>query len=526
MPRFLDTSTGEFEWHNDPRHVAYAILSHTWRSPEDGGEQSYDEVQALQVAVAEEVRREQVPVMNELRTFTSLQPSVVAANRVSHSLHRCSTRSSILSHPKLSHKVKGICKVARKAGFRLVWNDACCIDKSSSAELSEAINSMYDWFRLSDMCYVYLQDVPDGDRPQDTQSDFRKSRWHTRGWTLQELIAPECVEFLTNTWHFLGTKTGLAPTLEWITGVDFNILTRRATLDSVSVARRMSWAAERETTRVEDRAYCLMGIFGIHMSPIYGDGENAFLRLQEEVIRTIPDQSIFAWGVSGALWLSDWRFSAESDGNLIWPNEYTDSGLLANSPTPFSQCASIIPVSSSRLAHIVGLRQSEIPPLHCVFTPEGVNVRLICLYLAGTPHILDTFQEQLSMDPRTTGRRLQLRALALLQCQHKHGHLVALPLYRSRGEGGCDSASLIGQWSHEPYLAQAVYLESSALVETLKHVRPTVEEVTLLRNDSHPPIPKSLQERDDLPFLDFWPWYGLSKVAIEIAPHSITPLDF
>ncbi|EIW51940.1 uncharacterized protein TRAVEDRAFT_136475, partial [Trametes versicolor FP-101664 SS1] len=233
--------------------------------------------------------------MNELQTLTTLQPSAVVSTRVSHSLDRCSTRSSILSHPKLSHKVKGICKVARKAGFRLVWNDACCIDKSSSAELSEAINSMYDWFRLSDMCYVYLQDVADGDRPQEAQSDFRKSRWHTRGWTLQELIAPECVEFLTQTWQFLGTKLGLASTLEEITGVDVNILTGRATLNSASVARRMSWAAKRETTRIEDQAYSLMGIFGVHMPPIYGEGNNAFLRLQEEIIRTIPDQTIFAW---------------------------------------------------------------------------------------------------------------------------------------------------------------------------------------------------------------------------------------
>ncbi|EIW58308.1 HET-domain-containing protein, partial [Trametes versicolor FP-101664 SS1] len=250
MPRFLNTSTGEFEWHNRLEGIVYAILSHTWRSEKGGGEQSYD---------------------------------------------ARSPPSCILSHPKISDKIKGVCKVAREAGIRLVWNDACCIDKSSSAELSEAINSMYELYRLSQVCYVYLEDVSDDDDPGDQDSRFRRSRWHTRGWTLQELIAPEAVEFLTKTWRLLGTKMGLAVTLEEITGIDFKILTGQATVYSASVARRLSWASLRETTRIEDRAYSLMGIFGIHMSPIYGEGDNAFLRLQEEIVRTIPDQSIFAW---------------------------------------------------------------------------------------------------------------------------------------------------------------------------------------------------------------------------------------
>ncbi|EIW56347.1 uncharacterized protein TRAVEDRAFT_86320, partial [Trametes versicolor FP-101664 SS1] len=193
-------------------------------------------------------------------------------------------------------KIKGACEVARKAGYRLLWNDTCCIDKSSSAELSEAINSMYEWYRLADICYVYLSDVPDTDVPSCSSSSFGMSRWHTRGWTLQELIAPRRAVFLTQTWRFIGTKLGLASILEDVTGIDFDVLTGRATLDSIAIARRMSWAAKRRTTRVEDQAYSLMGIFGVHMPTIYGEGHNAFLRLQEEVMRTIPDQSIFAWG--------------------------------------------------------------------------------------------------------------------------------------------------------------------------------------------------------------------------------------
>lgn len=272
----MNTWTGEFGWHPDPSTVTYAILSHVWRVSTDGGEQSYDDVRRIQ-AVVKKGWQEPPPSASDT--------SASAESR---------ERSTIFAHPALSDKVRGFCKVARDAGYRLAWNDACCIDKTSSAELSEAINSMFEWYRLSDMCYVYLADVSHGDRPQDRRSEFRRSRWHKRGWTLQELIAPERVEFLTRDWRFLGTKTGLAATLERITGVDVSILTGRAALDSVGVARRISWTHQRETTRIEDRAYSLMGLFGVHMSATYGEGDNAFIRLQEEIIRTIPDQSLFA----------------------------------------------------------------------------------------------------------------------------------------------------------------------------------------------------------------------------------------
>ncbi|EIW52625.1 HET-domain-containing protein, partial [Trametes versicolor FP-101664 SS1] len=149
---------------------------------------------------------------------------------------------AILSHTwrSLSDKIKRACEVARNAGYRLIWNDACCIDKSSSAELTEAINSMFELYKNADICYTFLADVPDGDIPSDISSQFRSSRWHTRGWTLQELIAPKRMVFLTKSWHFA-------------------ILTGRVALDSISAARRMSWASGRQTTRVEDRAYSLMG---------------------------------------------------------------------------------------------------------------------------------------------------------------------------------------------------------------------------------------------------------------------------
>ncbi|EIW58122.1 uncharacterized protein TRAVEDRAFT_124208, partial [Trametes versicolor FP-101664 SS1] len=264
MPRFLDTRTGQFVWRDDPTNVVYAILSHTWRSAAEGGEQSYDDLRILQAEVE----------------VTKAFPSPLSPEPDGGQVGSDPLNSTIFSHPALSDKTQGICRIAREAGYRLVWNDACCIDKSSSAELTEAINSMFQWYRLADVCYVYLADLPDTNA---SGVAFEQSKWHRRGWTLQELIAPKRVVFLNQAWCAIGTKFALAPVLENITDIDFDVLTGRAALDSVSVARRMSWAARRETTRVEDRAYSLMGIFGVHMPTIYGEGSNAFLRLQEEI---------------------------------------------------------------------------------------------------------------------------------------------------------------------------------------------------------------------------------------------------
>ncbi|KAI0364799.1 HET-domain-containing protein, partial [Pilatotrama ljubarskyi] len=247
--RLIDTNTGDFVEITHPDKVVYAILSHTW-SPE--GEQSYQEILELR-------------------------------------------RTLFLHHPQLSLKVKGVCKIARRHGYRYVWIDSACIDKTSSAELSEAINSMYEWYRLADVCYVYLSDVSGKDDPAGINSEFRLSRWHSRGWTLQELIAPKHVLFLTSSWSVLGSKIVLAETLEEITGIDAPVLKHFYLLESICVARRMRWASRRNTTRVEDEAYCLLGIFGIHMPPIYGEGRRAFIRLQQEILKRIPDQTLFAW---------------------------------------------------------------------------------------------------------------------------------------------------------------------------------------------------------------------------------------
>ncbi|EJF57896.1 HET-domain-containing protein, partial [Dichomitus squalens LYAD-421 SS1] len=196
--------------------------------------------------------------------------------------------------PELSPKIKLACAVARQAEHRYIWIDSCCIDKASSSELSEAINSMYMWYGDSAICYAYLADVPPGESSQSEGSFFRKSRWFTRGWTLQELIAPGRLVFLSADWEIIGSKGDFIDVLEQMTGIDREALLLDTGLDEFSVAQRFSWASKRETERVEDQAYSLMGIFDINMPTLYGEGDRALRRLQEEILRRTPDQSLFA----------------------------------------------------------------------------------------------------------------------------------------------------------------------------------------------------------------------------------------
>ncbi|KAK7458730.1 hypothetical protein VKT23_009729 [Stygiomarasmius scandens] len=191
-------------------------------------------------------------------------------------------------------KVAKACEYARKHSFKWIWIDSCCINKESSAELSEAINSMYQYYLDAAVCYVYLSDVGEED-PVEPKSAFRRSRWFTRGWTLQELLAPVYSVFLSKNWLEIGTKWSLRNTISAITSIPCSVFEGEDLYD-YSIAQRMSWAAQRQTTRPEDQAYCLMGIFGISMSTIYGEGgAKAFMRLQQEIIKISDDRSIFAW---------------------------------------------------------------------------------------------------------------------------------------------------------------------------------------------------------------------------------------
>lgn len=220
-------------------------------------------------------------------------------------------------------KIAKACHLASLEGYDYIWIDTCCIDKTSSAELSEAINSMFKWYQQAQVCYAYLSDYEHG-IPVPWQKGLRGCRWFTRGWTLQELVAPAEVVFLDCQWQEIGTRTTLSAELSSITGIDQSLLQQKIKYNQFSVAQRMSWAASRETTKKEDKAYSLMGIFDVNMPLLYGEGSNAFQRLQLEILKTRYDQSIFSW-----CWLH---------GGSI---NHAATGLLATSTRDFQACGNV-----------------------------------------------------------------------------------------------------------------------------------------------------------------------------------------
>ncbi|RPD75483.1 hypothetical protein L226DRAFT_545375 [Lentinus tigrinus ALCF2SS1-7] len=197
-------------------------------------------------------------------------------------------------HSLVTEKVCRFCLIAEQAGYEWIWLDTCCIDKTSSTELSEAINSMWAWYQDAGICYAYLCDVGDDDDPQVSDSEFRRSKWHTRGWTLQELIAPREVIFLSKGWFAIGSKISLVAVVAEITKIDDTVLaqTYMFSLSRCSIARRMSWVSRRQTSRIEDRAYSLLGILGISMPIIYGEGRHSFTHLQIEILRHTQDHML------------------------------------------------------------------------------------------------------------------------------------------------------------------------------------------------------------------------------------------
>jgi Heterokaryon incompatibility protein (HET) len=245
-------------------------------------------------------------------------------------------------------KIRDACDLARRDEWEYIWIDTCCINKESSAELSESINSMYNWYRNAQICYAYLNDVPRNDiDPNSPQSAFYQSRWFTRGWTLQELLAPSDVIFYDKEWNEIGTKFRLQGTISGVTGIEPDIIVDNRYLMDVAVAQRMSWAAKRQTTRGEDMAYCLMGLFGVNMPLLYGEGpEKAFIRFQEEIMKTSDDHSIFAW-------------TTDDEPEQGW-------GLLARSPAAFA--------TSGNITMMELHNRAPRPPYH--MTNRGLKINL------------------------------------------------------------------------------------------------------------------------------------------------------
>lgn len=188
-------------------------------------------------------------------------------------------------------KIRFCSERAATDGLQYFWVDTCCIDKSTSEEVSTAINSMFRWYQCAERCYVYLADVSVSEEITNAEAfrisweqAFRRSRWFTRGWTLQELLAPARVEFFSQDGKRLGSRVLLEQEIHEITGIPIEALRGQKKLTEFSFEARMSWAARRKTTLKEDKVYCLLGIFGVFMSLIYGEGEkHAELRLKEEV---------------------------------------------------------------------------------------------------------------------------------------------------------------------------------------------------------------------------------------------------
>ena len=218
-------------------------------------------------------------------------------------------------------KIVAMCQKAWEYGYDHVWIDTCCINKHDSVEFSEAINSMFRWYQKADVCYVLLSDL---EGLSATTYSLRNCRWFTRGWCLQELIAPTVVWFYNKHWRFVGSKDELGTHLSQTTNIDLSVLRKRASLEEVPIAKKMSWAANRKTKKVEDMAYFLFGIFGVHMPLIYGEEENAFYRLQEEIMKKSNDISIF--------------LPASGFSTTSWDDKNPFCHLLASGPGDFKHC--------------------------------------------------------------------------------------------------------------------------------------------------------------------------------------------
>ena len=276
--RLLNTSTFQFETipeqKLDASEEKYAVLSHRWGASED--EVLYADVM-----------------------------------------------SGAFSHKNGFAKLKGFCDKARQLGCTYCWADTCCINKKDPSEMSKAINSMYRWYQRSHIGIVYLADVP--------TKHMLDSEWFDRGWTLQELIGPKAASFYDCNWNLIGTKSDLLAHLHSKTGIRKDVLSHDTKPSTCSIAQRMSWAASRVTTETEDVAYSLLGIFGVSMPLLYGEGEKAFLRLQRAIIDQSKDESIFAWAMD----------SKNSEDRSIF------RGLLAPSPASYIKCGDVISTRGS-----------------------------------------------------------------------------------------------------------------------------------------------------------------------------------
>jgi hypothetical protein len=324
-------------------------------------------------------------------------------------------------------KIEFLCQQAKKDGYHWAWCDTCCIDKSSSTELSESINSMFSWYRNSKTCYAYLADT---DKARN--DNYLRSRWWTRSWTLQELLASRKMVIYDRNWQVIGQKATLTAAISGLTGIDEETLQEPDHMMFRSIAQRMSWASNRKATRSEDVAYSLLGIFGIHMTLRYGEGNYAFVRLQRKIMKRTNDQSLFAWGFSH-LTIHDIVDSAfevpkedeevedsANDSQTIFMDptlseelESSLYGMFADHPRRFRNCGELVfhhrhaPYAHS--AELNGALQLEISMAYhpaALSLPKGgygYRIGLLPCSLKSHPHDLVGF----FLRRWTTGQRFQ-----------------------------------------------------------------------------------------------------------------------
>ncbi|KAK8080906.1 HET domain protein [Apiospora hydei] len=272
-------------------------------------------------------------------------------------------------------KIVAACKAADELGLRWCWADTCCIDKKSSAELTEAINSMFKWYLQADVCLAYLDDL-----------DVMTEAQHRRG---EEPLMESC----RWEWNAVAYKSDIQEFLSKITGINQRVLEDPTRLSTIPVACRLAWASQRETTRVEDQAYCLLGLFDINMPLLYGEGTKAFLRLQQEILRQDGDLSLFAWqpdagqhetymdmfAPSPAQFASSFDTLSKSEGNFHTRNvcSVTSRGIQISKPIAVSG-ASNDPTTSSCYYISLGCYSKSLGPwvLKLQMVGPGVYVRM------------------------------------------------------------------------------------------------------------------------------------------------------
>lgn len=278
--RFINTETYELTNRAEP-YPEYAILSHRWITDVGKSEITFSDIK--------QGSRELVSL--------SLDPR---------------RRSRSEEHSDSMNKIIDACVKAKAMNLHWLWIDTCCTRQDNPSEVEESINSMFTWYNEATVCYAILADVrwsgsrddpfkiiSDDRAPTNETRAYRThAEWFERGWTLQELLAPKRMEFYDRDWRRMGTKQELAGQIEQLTGIGRDYIksvTPLRTIKEASVATRMGWMAGRHTTRPEDIAYSLVGILDIQFKPSYGEGNSAFVRLEERLLETSTDESIFAW---------------------------------------------------------------------------------------------------------------------------------------------------------------------------------------------------------------------------------------